>query len=137
MKMCVLLTSGVAVAAAACASIPLEVMHGKTDCYTVNALDASLGKDTFSVSGFQVQANVNCAKIAEVQIKVFDDLDGDGIHDANEELFDKASANSDPPSSTITSAAMSGGKSQRRGGTAWSALVTNSDGKETSFGGYF
>ncbi|MFT7680098.1 MAG: hypothetical protein ACI8QC_004104 [Planctomycetota bacterium] len=137
MKSWVLLVAGAAVCSVACASIPMEVIHGKTDCYEVNALDASLGEDTFSVSGFQVVANVNCPKIKSVLIKVFDDVDGDGVHDVDEQLFDQIYALSNPPSGTLTTGAMSGGKSTKNGGTAWSTTLVNSDGKQTSFGGYF
>lgn len=121
----------------ACSSVPIEVMHGETDCYEFNALGADVGENTFTASGIQAKAHPACPKISSVHIDVFDDANGNGILDAGETSFSQADGQANPPTQCLTTASMSGGKNTSRGGTTWHATVVNEDGGVTSHGGTF
>jgi hypothetical protein len=121
----------------ACGSVPVEAMRGDTDCYEFTALNADVGKSTFSASGIRATADTNCPKIASVHIDVFDDANDNGVFDPGETRYSFADGQADPPSTTVQTGSLSGGKATNRGGTTWHATITNESGGVTSHGGSF
>lgn len=122
---------------AACASVPVEVMRGDTDCYSFTALNADIGKSTFSASGMRATADTNCPKITSVHVDVFDDANGNGIWDQGEKRYAFSEGLADPPSTSVTTGSLSGVKNTQSGGTTWHATITNENGGKTSHGGTF
>lgn len=137
MKKSLIVGLGVVACLAACASVPVEVMRGDTDCYTFTALNADVGKSTFSASGIHVEADTNCPKISHVHVDVFDDDNDNGVWDPGEQRYSQTDGQADPPSTSVTTGSLSGGKATQKGGTTWHATITNADGGITSHGGTF
>ncbi len=126
------------VGAAACASAPVEVLYGDTDCYRFYALNADIGDSTFSASGMQAcLQQSNCPKLKSAKITVFDDTNGNGTPDPGEKVYGSSLGTADPPSDCITTGAISCGKNSKRGGTSWHAELENEDGGKTTHGGTF
>lgn len=121
----------------ACASVPVDLVRGETDAYTLTAGEMSIGKNSFTSSGLHVKAESLAPKIASVKVVIFDDENGDGVWNQGEQKFAEKSSLADPPSTEITTGSISGDKSAARGGTTWHATIVNESGGTTTHGGTF
>lgn len=101
-------------AAAACASVPIEVLYGKTDCYTFTGVGVSVGKNTFSATGIRVKAETPCPKIKKVTVVIFDDANGNGVRDPGETAYGQTSGQANPASTEVVTGNVSCGKSTER-----------------------
>ena len=124
-------------AVVACSSVPIEVLYGKTDCYTFTGVGVSVGKSSFSASGIRVKAETPCPKIKKVTVVIFDDTNGNGVRDPGETAYGQTSGQADPASTEVVTGSVSCGKNTTAGGTTWQADIENENGEHTTHGGTF
>jgi hypothetical protein len=122
---------------AACSSVSIDVLYGKTDCYVFTGVDANVGTNVFSAKGIRVKAATPCPKIKTVRVEVFDDANGNGVRDPGETLFGQTSGQAAPASTEVITGNISCGKNTTKGGTTWVADIENENGEHTKHGGTF
>lgn len=115
-----------------------EGITGDTGCYSVQSGGISVSGGTVTVDGMNAEVKKEgCPGMKKVQVTIFNDGNGNGKQEANENSVESEFACSATPASSMSTGSFSFNKNGATGGNAYNVSITDANGGMSSFGGNF